>query len=514
MARTRPTINRAALAERRKQVKSEVGSRGDWFNPKDPGEYLLYLGWQAYEQDPWPFVEVWVHYGLKGVPLTTCLDLEKNDVLTDDRVHGFLKNGEEDVQGGCPGCEFRETLTDPEKKRDVGRKRRFPMNVILMGKRDDVSSEWDMVAKGDLKVQPFSPGYGVWSDITDIILNEGDICDPDAAVLIRLVRSGKGKNSTEYTVTAQSESIRKPVKLPSSVQDLLDEALNKGEAGDLYRRIAVDMHRTRKSVEDAMAGKKVKTQDSSGDDDGKPPKCFRMDYTDDDDCGACPWRKPCSDHLASRGEGPYGDDGPLKPGDMFDGHLPLEEGDKGYGGDDGGSDDDVTETDEERTAREAAEKKATAAAKRKATRERKKAEAAAKAEAERLAAEAAASGSEADEDDEDTDEILEGLGYDSGQLDRMTDDTAFYLVDHAIPAAACSVGKAGGHTVFPQKLPTDHALYEAPEPEPEPKRTRRRRRKPAAEASPEPAATGGEDDDDDPLGLDDLERDLKNAAKK
>ena len=309
------------------------------------------------------------------------------------------------------------------------------------------------------------------------------------------------------------------MKLPSAAQGALDEALNAGEAGDLYRRIAVDMFRTRKSIEDAMAGKKVKTQESGGDDDGKPPKCFRMDYTDDDDCGACPWRKPCSDHLAGRGEGPYGDDGPLKPGDMFDGHLPLEEGDKGYGEDDGGSEDDTdddVETEEERTAREAAEKKAIAAAKRKATRERKKAEAAAKAEAEeaeRLAAEGAASGSDDGGDEDDTDEILESLGYDDRQLERMTDDTAFYLADHKIPADACSVGKAGGHTVFPQKLPTDHAMYEAPEPEPEPKR-RRRRRKPA-EDSTEPTATGGDDDNgDDPLGLDDLERDLKNAAKK
>ena len=514
MARNRPIVNKAALAARRQQVKSEVGTRGDYFNPKEPGEYLFYLGWQTYSQDDFPFLEVWVHYGLKGVPLTTCLDLEKNDILNDDRVHKFLKNGAEDVQGPCPGCAYRETLTTPEAKRDVARKRRFPMNIVLMATRPDVSSEWDMVKEAEQKVQPFSPGYGVWSDITDIILNEGDICDPDGAILIRLVRVGKGKNSTEYTVTAESNSIRNPVKLSSALQTALDEALVAGESGDLYRRIAVDMHKTRKVVEDAMAGKKVKTSDSAADDDdGKPPKCFRMDYTDDDDCAACPWRGPCSDHLAKHGEGPYGDGGPLKAGEMFEGHD-LKEGDKGFDPDaDDDTDDDTDddeETEEEEAARLAAEKKAASAAKRKANRAKKKAAA--------KAAEEAAAGDD-DEEEDDTDAILEGLGYDDGQLGRMTDDTAFFLADHAVPADAVSVGKTGGYTLFAQKLPTDHAMYEAPEeePEPEPAPRRRRRSRKSAEETKAPAPKGDDDDDGDdgdPLGLDDLERELKNAAKR
>src|SRR5688572_19384669 len=143
-------------------------------------------------------------------------------------------------------------------------------------------------------------------------------------------------------------------------------------------------------------GKKVETdEDDEDDEDGdeeKPPKCYKLDYEDDDTCKTCPWRGPCSTHLGV---------------ELHEGHE-LQEGDRGYG-------EDPEESEEE-----------------------------------------------SEEEDDSVAVKLEELGYDGGQIGRISDAAAQYVINEELQAEWVSVLKNGEVSVITAKLPDGHKLKPKP----------------------------------------------------
>ena len=535
-------VNVDAMKKDRAKKKAESRRGGDWFRMKKPGEVLIYVGGVTRDEDDLPYLETFVHYlGPKRFPCA-CLDLATNDVLTDDRVHAYLSDGEATVEGDCPACEEADklweewrNLKDKRVKKEtldkaynaassVSRNRKFVFNIAVMAKRDTAEDEWDWVDKEELKLQPYSPGMQVWEQILDAFIQEGDITDPGEAIYLRLVKTGTKWHDITYKCTVYTGTVRKPFgpqKLPKTLKHQVDEKLHAEGELDLYLHVC-DNVRTRADMEKLLSGIDVDEED--GDEDGIPT-CYKLDYSDDEECKACRWRGPCAEACEV---------------DLFPGHE-LKEGDEGYEADAEEPDppkkkrgkkkaDDAKETKKEK----AAKKRAEAKAKKEAEAE-EKAEREAEEEAKRKAEEEAASETSTDDEDEEEEEVfvvdvLKELGYDDRQIDRMSEETEDFLFENDVPATAVSVSKDGGYVLFKHKLPEDHELYE-PEPEPEKekpaaKKRRRRKKKTEEETPPEKGdddseeeseQTSGDDEESeggDDMGLDDLERELRASAKK
>ena len=548
-------VSQDTLRKRRKEAKERGGS--SFLRFKEEGQYLVYLAPPCRPDMDDPFVEMLVHNVGKGKAYkpVPCLS-ERNEILRDERVLEHIEQGIDIFSDGCPRCDARDEATSDKAKRDAGFKRQFFANMVVIGRRADSSKKWEKVEEDDLRVQVANFGPKLWEQITDVVLDEGDITDVDHAVFLVITRSGKGQNDTEYRCIADRETIRKPAQLPDSLVEKLEEALAEGGRGDLFKVIAGQV-KDRETIEDMAAGK-VEVDDDDDDSDG-PLTCYKLDYEDDPQCGKCPWRGPCSKHLGI---------------DLYEGHE-LKRGDKGFEDDAGDAGDEPeekprrstatrsttrnpgedqprgrqadTETRRPRKEPEPEEPKPKRPAQKPEPEESEEPEEPKPKRPARPAqdekpkepkpkepkrpAQAAAEDSET--------EALRALGYDDAQIARMDPKWKKKVVLNDIPADAVSVLKTGAVAIFAHKLPEDHPMYEAPtasdseeeedEPPPETQRrpaaggksSARTAERSSRTKDPEPEETEDELPDEagddagssDDLGLDDLERELAASAR-
>jgi hypothetical protein len=530
-------VNRDKLAKDQQEAKARGGT--SFLRFKDEGQYLLYLPPPCREEDDDIYLDVLVHNVGQGKSYkpVLCLDTVANLVLADDRMTGFLEKPI-DLGDGCPRCEARETAKTDDAKRSIGRKHSYYMNGVLFGFRKDKRRDWDRVDESDLKVQGMVVGSTIWDGIIDVFLEDGDICDPSAAILIVVTRTGKGQTDTEYKVSTDRETLKNPLELPESLIEKLEEALQPGGSGDLYRMVARDL-KSREEIAALLSGKKKVEVDEEGSDENEPPACFKLDYQDDDECGSCPFRGPCS----KAADGPHG-------GELYEGHE-LRPGDLGY--EDAGEEAEEEQGDPP-PPKPATKRPAPAPASNRPTTPPpgpKPASGRASVSAPKPTAKPPATpppkpAPKAHEKPKKKtdDEKLAELGYNDEQIGKMRKATKEQLIDERIPADCASILKSGAVKVFYEKLPTDHALYEEPEetqeetqeetradPEPEPPKPAKRSKatKPDPDEEPEPdeeqeeieeelPEEPGEGDDgsdgDDGLGLDDLERELNATAAR
>jgi hypothetical protein len=535
-------VNRDKMLQAQQEAKARSGT--SFFRFKDEGQYLLYLPPPCREEDEDIYLDVLTHNIGRGKDYkpVLCLDTVANLILADERMIGFLETPV-DLDDGCPRCAAREKASNDEAKRSIGRKHSYYMNVVLMGFRKDKRRDWDRVDEDKLKVQTAVVGSTVWDGIIDVFLEDGDICDPSAAIFIVVTRTGKGQKDTEYKVSTDRESLKNPVELPESLIEKLEEALQPGGSGDLYRVVARDL-KSPEQIAAMMSGKKVdvdEEEEEGGDDE--PPACFKLDYQNDDDCGSCPFRGPCS----KVAKGPH-------KGKLYEGHE-LQPGDLGYEGPEEETEEELeteTEVEEEEEPDPPPSPKKPASNRpttpppgpkpAKPSTSGKPAAAAPKPPPKDPAA--------TDKPKKKTDdEKLADLGYDAGQIGRMRKTTKERLIDERIPADCASILKSGAVSVFYDKLPTDHPLYEEkeveeteeepeteteeePDPPPPARKTRGKAREPEPETEveeeggvevepeddgdlpEEPGEGGGEaaEGDGDDLGLDELERELNATA--
>lgn len=285
-----------------KRDRQEKEGGVEWA-PKE-GDNLLYIAPPIYDNDEFPYVEVSIHYQITGDRgrWGVCLDTDRNPVMMDNRVQDFLKDRGIAVKKGkhCAVCKKieRENLwdTDKDAAMAIRPQPKFIFNVIPWAHRADATEEWGQI-KHDT-VRPYLTPKTVWGEICDLFFEEGNLTDPESAILIRILRTGKGIQ-TRYTIKLDSESLRDHLNIGKAAKAVLRESTKPGSDCDPYFWIAsktIPADELQEIVEngasnadrDADKGKKA-----DKDDDGNPP-CFGLDFeAEDKECVKCPVRKKC-----------------------------------------------------------------------------------------------------------------------------------------------------------------------------------------------------------------------------
>lgn len=483
----RGKINRQAI----KKDRDEAKNKGSFLSFKDEGDYLVFVGPPQEGHDN-VYVECHKHFGIgpKGKGVAPCLNLDPrvNDILTDGRVLSHIEGGLDAIEGGCPRCDAWDAAENEGVRKRIGRRRQFMFNMALIGKRRDSEEEWKLVENP--RLQTVECGSQLWDDVTKLVFDVGDgICNPEDAQLIIINRTGKGQNDTKYKATPDLATAKKGHAFSAKFIEEMDKGLEPNGANDLFKALARNV-KTRDQIlkmqtgeleeEESEGGAESETK-PAGKKDG-PPRCFQMDYTNDDECGSCKYRGPCSTALGVA---------------LHKGHR-LQEGDVGYVAPAAKSPADVAINP-----------------------------------AGKLSKPAAKPEPEPEEEEPNwNDYLIDEMGYTEEQVVKMTDDAYEAIIEGAYPATATSILPNGSFTLFKHKLPKDHAEYEAksvePEPTPEPEKPKRRSRKPADKPAPAPEPKDEEDlvdDLDDPTPaakppegggedvLDALERRLSGSSK-
>lgn len=245
-------ININAMRKHRQKRETGGGTGGEWWNP-DVGETLLYIAGCCRPEDDLNYVEVVVHYKVgPNNNMVVSLDPRANPILGDKRVTTLLDEKGIAV-GDCPiNKEYmrRKSRGDDDGAKAIGRSTKFIFNVIPVATRAKASGDWVDVPEQTLR--PYMCGPTVWEGILDLFFTEGDITDPSKAILVRLVKTGKGL-STRYKISADSETVREPLDLGAEIHDMLEDSLREGGNGDLYKVVS-NLVRSKDEVEGLLSG--------------------------------------------------------------------------------------------------------------------------------------------------------------------------------------------------------------------------------------------------------------------
>jgi hypothetical protein len=197
------------LKERLKKQKEEMKSRGE-------GGKVLYL-----------------KEGTTRVRIPPIDDDELGFEVTyfylNEKLKGIYSASTFDEE--CPAMEAYHDLKnskdddDLELAKKLSPKKAYIIPVVVYS--DDKGKSVDKDKSGKLMKIP----AGVYQSIIDLYLDEdewGDMTDPKNGYDIKIVRTGKGKNDTEYSVVAckntplDKEYAKKPVNLSKLVRGLIE----------------------------------------------------------------------------------------------------------------------------------------------------------------------------------------------------------------------------------------------------------------------------------------------------
>jgi hypothetical protein len=225
-------------AMQRAREEQERQTAGGEFYTFEEGETVVYICEAPRPDDVLNFVEVVQHGGLtRDEPSMVCLNPDKNKVLSHPEVQRYLEELGKDIEGGCPRCEHISAgHYKGDELKNVKAKSRYLWSIIPIKFRQSGRLPWQDLQPADNVVPCFTP-YTLWDGIMDVFTNEGDITAYDGATYIRVTREGQ-KLQTEYSVVADSESLKRPVKLSKTTIAAIREALAPGGSCDLYKIIA------------------------------------------------------------------------------------------------------------------------------------------------------------------------------------------------------------------------------------------------------------------------------------
>lgn len=307
----------------RKDKADKDSQRGGNWQNLAVGDTRLYIAGACRPEDEVNYLEVIVHYGVGAKnAMVLCLD-DKNSIVHDPRVRAALASRAKplvvDRHTDCPVCAEYNRLKDgdeDDKKaaESCRRNTRYVFNSVSFGTRKDTGGAWDMPE--EQKVATLMCGIQVWEGILGVFFEEGDVTDMDKAVLFKINKSGAGMK-TKYKVNPDTETLRKPMVLSKALKRAVNDAIEEGKEGDLYKVVA-DMAKSPEELEALLTGTEM--ADEGGSKEEAKPACFGLDYTKDTECQECPWRGPCSDKVGKKlypghelAEGDHGYETPAKP---------------------------------------------------------------------------------------------------------------------------------------------------------------------------------------------------------
>lgn len=298
-------VNLDKMKRAKEEAASKMGSVDYWQIPV--GESLLYVCPPLPGEDL-PFVESGVHYDVgPDKKIATCLDEERNPVLKNPRVQRFLAEKGKDISGGCAVCRGLDEGGRPGREMTS----RYFFGVIPLKYRKSAMKSWREADDAD-EFKILACGYTIWSGITDVFINNGDITDPSKAILIRLVREGSGMK-TKYTISADTDSVRDGgVALSKNLRALVKKIAGEGEAGDLLRVISATI-RSSSDVETLVTGVPMEEETPTATTSRKP-ECFGLDFdSDDSECKDCPHADDCERECSPPGAKPDAKSTPTPP---------------------------------------------------------------------------------------------------------------------------------------------------------------------------------------------------------
>jgi len=274
-----------------KMRRDKAARKGGDFLKLQVGDTVVYVCGPSRAEDDVNYLEVTVHYGVgPDEKMAICLDPSSNPIILNPVIQKFLAEKGIDVSGGCPVCNALPSM-DPDTRKRCSGSDRFLFQVVPFKFRPTNSAPWTDL--GGESIAPLFVGQTVWDGITDVLLEEGDICNPEGATLVKINRTGTGPRDTRYKCAADSDTIRTPLRLGKGLRRVLAAGLKEGGSADSYKLVA-DMMRSTAQVEELLTGIAGTSDTGSGDTAGGPPKCFGLDYCDDNECGACEYRFDCA----------------------------------------------------------------------------------------------------------------------------------------------------------------------------------------------------------------------------
>jgi hypothetical protein len=305
-----------AFRKHRKEAKAERRSQDNTLYTFPEGTTVIYVAPPTKAMEPLPFVEVGIHYAVgpgKGKPVV-CLSPD-NDAVWHDLVAAILRKRkiEIDPKRGCGVCREIESdipmagLTDEKIDR---MSIKSPARIYPMVPMFEIDDDNNRIPLPDPERIPrlVMASPVVHDTICDIIESEGDITRPDAAVLVRVRRTGTGTD-TRYKVAVDSETLKTPMRIPKPIRFLVEKAVVEGGSCDPYSIVGA-FAKGHDTIEKLLKGESVETRRAAEPEAGKPP-CFGVDCDPDEpDCMACEFKVDCAGEC---GVAVPGEDEPAKP---------------------------------------------------------------------------------------------------------------------------------------------------------------------------------------------------------
>src|SRR6478735_195271 len=251
----------------------EAQQKGGDFVGFELGETLVYIHPPCREDDKWEptegvnYVPIVVHYGVgKNKGMAVSLDPEKNPIIEHPWIKKLLKAQKKRIEGEDP---MSKALTDGtitgEEADEARAQTRFLWGMTPLKHRTKSTDPWR-----DLPAKPGTAFIGkqIFDGIMEQFFDNNDITDPDAAILLRVKRTGE-KRTTKYEVKAEPSTLKTPFKVPKSLRKALSAAMAEGGDCDLFR-ITANMIKGTAEVQAMIDGIAVSREPD--DDDEKPAK--------------------------------------------------------------------------------------------------------------------------------------------------------------------------------------------------------------------------------------------------
>lgn len=309
--------------DRMRKAKEQADSKqrgGVEFWQVPEGENLIYIC-PPFPGDELPFVETAVHYEVgPESKMAMCLDAERNPVLQDHRIKKLVAGRGKNYDDGCHACKKLDEGVNVAKKASS----RYFWPIIPLKYRKASTKKWREADDAD-ELRILSCGYTVWSGIMDVFINNGDITEPDKAILVRVVREGKGM-TTKYTVTADADSVRAGgVSMSKAIKALIRNQIAEGESGDLYK-IVSNMVRSSDEVEAMVEGVQLEDANEGESSSDKKPECFGLEYeANEKECLDCSYHDDCKEVCTPPGNKPT-EAIVDEPAEVDDTNVPLSAG--------------------------------------------------------------------------------------------------------------------------------------------------------------------------------------------
>lgn len=260
----------------------EDQQKGGDFISLDAGETLVYIHPPCRDDDEYEpttglnYVPVTIHYGVgKNNAMCVSLDPEANPIIVHPFVKGFLKQRKIKLTGECPVAEALASGEFDDEEADESRPQtRYLWGATVLGHRRSSKEPWPEINES-AKPGVLFVGKTVFDGIMEAFFENGDISDPDNAILLKVKKEGE-KMKTKYTVSADPKCLRKAYKLPKKLRAALAKATAEGGDCDLFRVVA-NLVKGPAEVRALIDGVKPGTDPDDHDDDDEddeptPPK--------------------------------------------------------------------------------------------------------------------------------------------------------------------------------------------------------------------------------------------------